>query len=309
VDADGAVILEAYGIVIDSELALPIPVARSRETPHVSIVLQEVDDRGVQFAPVDGVDDEEIWIEMGWDGDRTVLRFAETIAELIGDRINIDPLDSDDADYVAHMVVDHVIPRWLALHGDVVLHAGSAVSPHGHAIALIGDPGLGKSSLTIALGRAGWLVLGDDACRLVRAEDGWHAHPAYPGARLLGDSRRALAPDAPSTPMTHDAEKHRIVSGVPMASTSARLGMIVELGGESDTPTLQPLSYSQATASLTRHSFFLASRLADVAPQAFTLSSALAADVASMLLEFPRRWDAYPQLIDLLERQLAAVAA
>lgn len=302
-------ILEAYGIVIDSELALPIPAARTRAAPQVSIVVQEVDDRSVRFAPVDGVDDEEIWIEMGWDGDRTVLRFAATIAELIGDRINVDPLGSDDMDYVAHMVVDHVIPRWLALHGDAVLHAGSAVSPHGHAIALIGDPGQGKSSLTIALGRAGWRVLGDDACRLVRADDGWYAHPAYPGARLLSDSRRALTPDAPSTPMTQDAEKHRVVSGVPMASTSARLGMVIELGDEREVPMLQPLSFSQATASLARHSFFLAPKLADVAPQAFALSSALAADVPSLRLDFPRRWDGYPKLIHLLERQLASVAA
>ena len=301
---------EAYGIVVDCEFPLPIPEAGPDQVPHLRVSRQSVDDHGVHFAPVQGVDDdEEIWIEMGWDGNRTVLRFTDAIAELLDDRIHVDSLDTGDEDYVAHLVVDHVIPRWLALHGDVVLHAGSAVAPHGSAIALIGDPGQGKSSLTTALGQAGWRVLGDDACRLVRRDDGWYAHPSYPGTRLLDDSRRALMPHAASTPMTQGGIKHRVVSDVPVSSTSARLGLVVELGGESEAPTLRPVSYSQATASLTRHSFYLAPKLAELAPRAFTLSSDLAAEVPNLLLEFPRRWDVYPELIELLERRLEGVTA
>jgi hypothetical protein len=308
-DPRGAVIHAAYGIVIDSELSLPIPNAEVVEPPHVRVLAGEVDDHDVQFAPVEDVDDDtEVWIEMGWDGDRTVLRFEDVITELIDDRILVDSRDSDDADYIAHLVVDHVLPRWLALQGDVVLHAGSAVAPSGRAIALIGDPGQGKSSLTTALALSGWRILGDDACRLVRDDDGWQAHPAYPGTRLLDDSRRALVPDAPSAPMARGADKHRVVSGVPMASSSARLGMVVELGEAIGTASLRPLSYSRATASLTRHSFYLAPRLAELAPRAFTLSSALAADVPTLMLEFPRRWDVYPELVELLDRSLKAAS-
>jgi hypothetical protein len=292
----------AYGIVVDSELLLPIPpIAATR--PDVRVSRGTVDESAVSFAPVQGVDDEaDIWIEMGWDGERTVLRFADVRAELIGDRIHVDAQDSDDAHYLAHLVLDHIIPRWLALHGDFVLHAGAVISPRGAAVALIGDHGQGKSSLTTALAQAGWRMLGDDACRLVQHGREWHAHPSYPGTRLLGDSRRVLVPGAVSTPMTDGADKHRVVPDIPLASTPARLGLVIELGGDGASPSMQPLSFSQATVSLTRHSFFLAPQLAEVAPRAFTLASALAADIPCMVLDFPRRWDVYPELIDLLQR-------
>ena len=292
----------AYGIVVDSEFPLPITtIAAAR--PDVRVVRQTVDDSMVQFAPVQGVDDEgDVWIEMGWDGGRTVLRFTDVRAELIGERIHVDPRDHDDADYLAHLILDHIIPRWLALHGDFVLHAGAVVSPRGPAVALVGDHGQGKSSLTTALAQAGWRMLGDDACRLVRRGTEWHAHPSYPGTRLMSDSRRVLVPGAASTPMTEGADKHRVVPDVPLAGEPARLALVIELGGDNATPSMRPLSYSQATASLTRHSFFLAPQLAEVAPRAFTLASALAADVPCMLLDFPRRWDVFPELIGLLER-------
>jgi hypothetical protein len=301
-DACIAVMHGAYGIVVDSELPLPIPpIAATR--PDVRVSRGTVDESTVRFAPVQGVDDPaDIWIEMGWDGERTVLRFPDVRAELIGDRIHVDPRDSDDENYLAHLILDHIIPRWLALHGDFVLHAGAVISPRGPAVALIGDHGQGKSSLTTALAQAGWRMLGDDACRLVRNGQKWHAHPSYPGTRLLSDSRRVLVPGEASTPMSDGADKHRVLPDVPLASTPARLSLVIELGHDSASPSMRPLSFPQATASLTRHSFFLAPQLAEVAPRAFTLASALAADIPCMVLDFPRRWDVYPELIELLER-------
>ena len=306
-----AVIYEAYGVVIDSELALPLPEQPHSpdHRPRVQIMRGPIDTRDVQFAPVTGVDDDEdVWLAMGWLNDRTVLQFSDLAAELVDSRVTVDQLDVDDSDYLAHVVLDHVVPRWLALHGDVVLHAGAVVSPHGHAVAMIGDPGQGKSTMTAGLGLAGWRVLGDDACRLLRDGDDWLAHPSYPGARLLGDSRRALMPGAPSTPMANGAGKHRVAGDLPFASEPARLAAIVELGGHSASPSLHPMSFSQATASLTRHSFILAPRLAEVASRAFTLSSSLASDVRCLTLTFPRRWDVYPDVIEVLDDLVGSLA-
>ena len=301
-DARVVVIHTAYGIVIDSEFPLPLPEQRHRDY-DVRIIRGSIDASDVRFAPVQGVDDgEQIWIEMGWDGDRTVLRFSDLMAEMVDHQITVDPIDADDPHYLAHLVLDHIVPRWLALHGDVVLHAGAVVSPRGQAVALIGDPGRGKSSMTTALGQAGWTVLGDDACRLVRRNDGWHAHPSYPGTRLLTDSRKVLVPGLASTPMIDGADKHRVIPDVLLATAPSRLAIVVELGDDSASTSVQPLSFSQATASLTRHSFFLAPRQSEVAPRAFTLSSSLAADVRCVRLEFPRRWDVYPEVIEMLEQ-------
>lgn len=301
-DARVVVIHGAYGIVVDCEFILPLP-EQPDHPPDLRINHGTVDASGVHFAPVQGVDDEEeVWIEMGWHGERTVLRFSDLMAEMVDHDITVDPIGSDDPHYVAHIVLDHIVPRWLALRGDVVLHAGAVVSPSGQAVALIGDPRQGKSSMTTALGQLGWRVLGDDACRLVRQRDGWHAYPSYPGTRLLSDSRRMLVPDVASTPMTDGADKHRVLPDVPLATSPARLAMVVELGDDNAALSMHPLSYSQATASLTRHSFFLAARQSEVAPRAFMLSSSLAADVPCVRLEFPRRWDVYPEVIEMLEQ-------
>lgn len=294
-------IYHAYGLVIDSEFALPL-AETSSHVPDVRVRRGPLGSSDVQFAPVTGIDDDEdIWLQLGWGDDRTVLQFDELTAELIGDRITVDPFELDDPQYLAHLVLDHVIPRWLALHGDVVLHAGAVVSPHGRAVAMIGDPGRGKSTLTAALGLAGWQVLGDDACRLVRRDGGWRAHPSYPGARLLGDSRRALVPGAASIPMADGAGKHRVTADMSFAGAPAPLVAVVELGDDGAGPSVRPMSFSRATASLTRHSFILAPRLSDLARRAFTLSSTLAGDVACVRMDFPRRWDVFPEVIEALE--------
>lgn len=131
-------------------------------------------------------------MERGWSSDKTVL-FPELVAELNPNRsrILIDVREAIDGDYLAHIVLDHVLRRWLYLKGDLVLHGGSVLLPSGRVAAFIGRPGQGKSSLVTALGNAGWPVLGDDACRLVRRDDEWWAFPSYPGVRLTGASRAA----------------------------------------------------------------------------------------------------------------------
>ena len=292
----------AYGINVDCALELPAPPAAALRAPDLSIRQRPVDIEGIRFAPLEGIDeDTEVWLDRAWDEERIVLRFPDMVAELRDGHIWIDPLEVEDLDYLAHVILDHVIPRWLALQGDIVLHGGSAIMPSGLAVAFIGESGTGKSSITTALGRHGWPVLGDDAARLVRSGDGWLAFPAYPGSRLLGDSRRALTPETRSAPMTGGADKHRLVADVPVATDAAQLGLIVELGDDRVLPATARLSLPAATAGLVRHSFYLAPTLGEVAPRAFVQSSELAEAVPCVRLDFPRRWDIYPDLMRMIE--------
>ena len=301
-------IYHVYGIKVDCALELPAPPAAASRTPDLSVRQRPVDVEGISFAPLEDVDDDtQVWLDRAWDEERIVLRFPDVVAELTDDHIWIDPLEVEDLDYLAHVILDHIIPRWLALHGDLVLHGGSVIMPNGLAVAFIGESGTGKSSITTALGRHGWRVLGDDAARLVRGGDGWLAFPAYPGTRLLGDSRRALTPDTRSAPMTEGADKHRLVADVPMATEAARLGLVVELGDDRAVPATARLSLPAATAGLVRHSFYLAPTLGEVAPRAFVQSSELAETVPCVRLNFPRRWDIYPDLMRILEELKAPV--
>ena len=73
----------------------------------------------------------------------------------------------------------------------VVLHAGAAADQRG-AVAFVGAPGEGKSTLTGGFCVAGWRLVADD-CLLLRQETGTLlAVPSYPGLRLWPDAATAL---------------------------------------------------------------------------------------------------------------------
>lgn len=296
----------AFGLLIESVFSLPVPQVRViDEFPRADVRLESgtVDLENVDFAPLDSVEDlTAVWMNFGWDGERVVLSFPNLVAELRA-RSPLIVIDSPtvDADYVTHIVLDHVLPRWLALQGSLVLHAGSVVSPSGQAIVFVGETGRGKSSMVTALGGLGWPLLGDDGCRVSCIDGVWYARPSYPGVRLTGTSRHALVPGVDSRPMALGSDKHRVAAGLTTPGELTPMGLVVELGPERDVPAMRRLTLSEATATLTRHSFHLAPSLKQVAPQAFMLSSGLAAAVPCVASEHRRSWDVYPELIPLLQ--------
>ncbi len=208
VGASVPVIHEVYGLRVASEVPLPLARHALPEGVDVDVEISAglVDTgRVTSWAPVpEAGDGDEPWLDSGWDPDGTVLSFWDLTARLDGGgrHITVEAADDVDAGYVAHIVLDHVLPRWLYLHGDLVLHAGAVVLPSGRAAAFLGATGQGKSSLVTALAGAGWPLLGDDACRVVRRDGRWWAVPSYPGVRLNARSRAALAPAVASTPMS-----------------------------------------------------------------------------------------------------------
>lgn len=298
-------IYSAYGARIASEVILPIPEQGSWDSVDVHVRLGSVSTRNVSMSPPLDIGDgqEEAWMERGWDSGKPVLFFPELVAELDSAQgtIVIDVREAIDDDYLAHVVLDHVLPRWLYLQGDLVLHGGSVLLPSGRAAAFIGRPGQGKSSLVTALGNSGWPVLGDDACRLVRRDDEWWAFPSYPGVRLTGSSRAALLPHVLSAPIARGSDKHRLVAPPIPRSRPAPLGLVIELAGSSDVASLERMTLSEATAAVTRHSFYLAAAPDALARQAFLQSSAVAAAVPCAKLVYRRTWDVYPELISMLE--------
>jgi hypothetical protein len=94
---------------------------------------------------------------------------------------------SDACTYLLGPVMGFV----LRLRGTVCLHA-SAVAIGDRAIALLGLPGSGKSTMAAAFARSGFPVLADDVVALSDMGDRFLVQPAYPRVNLWPDSVREL---------------------------------------------------------------------------------------------------------------------
>lgn len=97
-------------------------------------------------------------------------------------------------DMLAHLIVDHALPRWLALRGTIVLHATAAqldIGTNSGGVAFIGPSGIGKSTMLAALLNRGGSIIADDALVLEPDATGaLQAIPTYSATRLWGDSHR-----------------------------------------------------------------------------------------------------------------------
>lgn len=79
---------------------------------------------------------------------------------------------------VWHHLTRYLVRRLLAHRGALVLH-GNLAARDGRSIAVLGRSGDGKSSLSVALLRAGAMPLADDVVRPARLDRGWGAWPGF----------------------------------------------------------------------------------------------------------------------------------
>lgn len=92
-----------------------------------------------------------------------------------------------EAETLVHLLVDQAIPRVVAHRGELILHAAGVVTESGRGVLLLGNSGVGKSTLAAALRCRGFEILSDD-CMAVRSCDGGvMLLPSYPGLRLHRD--------------------------------------------------------------------------------------------------------------------------
>ncbi len=94
------------------------------------------------------------------------------------------------ADTVTYLV-GPILGYVLRLRGVTCLHA-SAVAVGGHAMALLGPAGAGKSTTAAICARLGYPVLTDDILALADLDDIVLAQPGYPRLRLWSESVTAL---------------------------------------------------------------------------------------------------------------------
>ena len=149
----------------------------------------------------------------------------------------------------------------LRLRGVTCLHA-SAVAVDGQAIALVGSPGAGKSTIAAAFAQCGFSIIADDVVAL--AEDGrnFQVQPGYPRLNLWSDSVRALFGSDEALPrITPTWDKRYLAlgdNGLGFTANPLPLGAIYVLGtreGDLTTPVIDDIVGSNALRDLVTNTY------------------------------------------------------
>ena len=156
-----------HGLVVTSPVALPLPeVPADAVDITYSVALGSTTSFQASHSRPDDPDDP--WVVEHWHGAGLVVEFPGRASfELDREKVTLVADEADDPDLVIHLFLDHVLPRVVALRGDLMLHAAGAVGPSGRAHLLVGLTGTGKSTLATALAVAGWPLLDDDGIRVL----------------------------------------------------------------------------------------------------------------------------------------------
>jgi hypothetical protein len=192
----------AYGLVVESNIALPGVVADSGQAPaDVSVLLTESDQLQTAALPGERAwyvsperdDADTPWLTV-WRGDGFRFAYGEGAVFRIGlNGAAVEgswraPLTASDA---ASYVLGPVLAFALRLRGVVPLHAG-AVVVDGAALLFAGAAGAGKSSTVAAMGSLGHAVLSDDVVPLSVTPAAVVAAPGFPRVSVWDDTASAI---------------------------------------------------------------------------------------------------------------------
>jgi hypothetical protein len=122
------------------------------------------------------------------------FRYADDIAfvsDSAGTEIGVTWPAGMTLDDAVTYLVGPILSFVLRLRGATCLHA-SAVAVEGRAVAFMGPPSSGKSTLAATFARKGFAVLTDDVVALVERDAGYWVQPGYPRVNLWADSAEAL---------------------------------------------------------------------------------------------------------------------
>jgi hypothetical protein len=232
------------------------------------------------------------WVCEHWLDDAVRVEFPEGATfDVSSDRIELIADHAGDADLMVHLLLDHVLPRVLALRGDVIVHASGVVAPSGGAHLFMGASGSGKSTLAVALAREGWSVLNDDGIRLLDRQGTLWAVPGYPGHRLLSDAAATVCPQLISGPrLARDSNKRRyILPGHSQPPSGPAPVAAAYLLGQSyaGCPQVERVGIGEAIVALVEHVFSLTDEPSELNRRAFEAASSVAAAVPIWRLAVP----------------------
>lgn len=200
---------------------------------------------------------------------------------------------------IRFLYANQIVPLLQNRAGKAVLH-GSAICVDGRALGFVGQSGRGKSTLAAAFSVAGYPFLTDDGLLIERAEASFAIFPGNPNLRLWWDSEVALC----QRDAADDDEDKRLLHAsdrLPHHRNPLPLSAIYLLGpGEANAASVVPLPPQDAFNGLLQHAFIL-----DIEDRArmrlqWDQLGALAEAVPCFALDYPRRYDALPGVLEAI---------
>jgi len=164
-----------------------------------------------------------------------------------------------------HLLLNQIIPRYLATTGRLVLHAGAVTLENGKSVAFLGNSGLGKSTLVSSFHRNGAQLINDDCILLECRENGVTAIGGLVGIRLFPDSVNAVFDEASGftnyTPYTDKQQlflKSQAGDNLPQPCVLDAMFLLNDPKEESaDTICVEPVSGSEAMIAMIYSAFSL----------------------------------------------------
>ena len=280
-----------FSLKISSQVELP-EFPKASGNPDVTIRLGSVDRTDVLAS----VDDERAYPRNI--GAFQIRNGCEIIADL---------LPHADTGAVRTLLAGRFMGYLLRQRGYLALHA-SAIAIDGRAALFLGESGAGKSTTAASFYSRGHQILADDVAAVCLAERGIELRPAWPGFRLLDDSRKAIGTEAAPDDFQVDKYLYRLSGSGNAGAVPIRRMYFLDYnsGGELSVHS-SALSRFRAVALLNAHSL-LRSWRADHRLRQVNLDRAAAVAAAAQVhrLARPRSLKLLPRLVDFVEAEMMA---
>ena len=207
-----------HGLVFASPVELPLPsvAARPADVTYRVSLGSELS-QAATHSRADDPDDP--WAIEHWIGNSFAIEFPDRATfQLSQEGVALVADETSDPDLVAHLLLDHVVPRLVALRGDLMLHAAGASARVEARISCSARQAPVRAPPSPASLSAGWELLDDDGIRVIEADDGPVALPGTEGIRLHRASAKVLLRSTtPGRPIAKGHPKWRFL---PRAAVS-----------------------------------------------------------------------------------------
>ncbi|NLT62100.1 MAG: hypothetical protein GXX88_15735 [Candidatus Hydrogenedentes bacterium] len=235
----------AYGVALDSEVDLP----ELRTRPYVEGSEPDLSIRLCAVPPLPN-EDGRAFIHSEMEGELRFFSRAEgRFVYRAGREILLDPVPEMAPSALRLYILGAGLNIALFQRGLWVFHA-SVVCIEGKAVAFLGHPHAGKTTMAATLHRRGHTLLSDDVLAIRMTEDGPLALPGFPRFKLWPDSAEALGVEAETLPrIKEDMDKRSCAVARRFREEPAPLVRMYTLG-EGPAPEIALLNPRQAHLEL-----------------------------------------------------------